>query len=287
MIVIFGASTDIGTRLAERLSRRELATRLVSRTVPGSLRADLSTGEGVDEALRGATTVVSCAHARFTAELVGKIPRSVTSTILVGSTWRYSKVPNKAADEVRAAEAIFLASRLNGIMLHPTMIYGGRQENNVPRLLELIRRSPIVPVPGGGNQIVQPIHIEDLVDCLDAAVSAEWKGPNVLAVGGPPVTWRKMASICADTIGKRRLIVNVPLRPVGVMFALLNKMGLRGFDPGIIWRFEEDTNVSMAELFRVLGVSPRDFDSGLKSAVAEWGADCNASGDISTREDEH
>jgi nucleoside-diphosphate-sugar epimerase len=272
MIVIFGASTDIGRRLAERLRRRELPIRLISRTTPGSRPADLSTGEGVDDALQGATTVVSCAHARFTAEIIRRIPDTVISTILVGSTWRYSKVPNEKAAEVRRAEAIFIASKLNGIMLHPTMIYGGQQENNISRLLKLIRRFPIVPVPGGGNRIVQPIYVEDLVDCLDAAVSVEWKGPNVLAVAGPPVTWKKMASICANTIGKQRLMVNVPLRPLGVMFSLLDKMGFKGFDPGIIWRFEEDTDVSTADLLRVLGVRPRDFDSGLKSAVVEWGA---------------
>jgi len=94
----------------------------------------------------------------------------------------------------------------------------------------------------------------------------------VLAVAGPPVTWRRMASICADTLGKRRLMVNVPLRPLGVVFSLLDKIGFRGFEPGIIWRFQEDTNVSTTDLHRVLGVSPRDFDSGLTSAVVDWGA---------------
>lgn len=270
MITIFGATTDIGRRLAERLDERELPVRLISRTAEGSFKADLSTGNGLDEALQGATTVVSCAHARFTAEIVRRIPGSVTSTILVGSAWRYSKVPNENADKVRRAEAIFLASKLNGIMLHPTMIYGGQQENNISRVLKLIKRFPIVPVPGGGNQIIQPIYIEDLVDCLDAAISAKWKGPNVLAVGGPPLTWKRMASICADTVGRQTLMVHVPLRPLDVIFSLLDKVGFKGFDPGIIRRFNEDTNVSTADLFRVLGVSPRDFDSGLRSAVVDW-----------------
>jgi len=51
-------------------------------------------------------------------------------------------------------------------MLHAAMIYGGSQENNVQRLLGAIRRFRTLPVPGGGRQIVQPIYIDDVVECL-------------------------------------------------------------------------------------------------------------------------
>jgi nucleoside-diphosphate-sugar epimerase len=152
------------------------------------------------------------------------------------------------------------------------MIYGGQQENNISRLLKLVNRFPIIPIPGGGRQTVQPIFIDDLVDCLDAALSTAWQGSNVLAVGGPPITWKKMALVCAETIGKKRLLVDIPLLPLGVMFTLLDKAGFKGFDPGMIWRFQEDTNVSLTDLFRVLGVNPRDFKAGLSAAISGWSA---------------
>ena len=66
-------------------------------------------------------------------------------------------------------------------------------------------------------------------------------------------------------------MVDVPVGPLGGMFSLLDKMGFKGFDPGIIWRFKEDTNISTADLFHELGVSPWDFESGLRSAVVDWG----------------
>jgi uncharacterized protein YbjT (DUF2867 family) len=122
--VIFGASTDIGQRLGARLRTANVIIRSISRSAPGCVAADLTTGEGVDRALEGAKVVISCAHARYTAKLIAALPSGVGHLVLMGSAWRYSRVPNPRADEVRRAEELFLASGLNGVMLHSAMIYG-------------------------------------------------------------------------------------------------------------------------------------------------------------------
>src|SRR5579871_5170203 len=196
MIVVFGSSSDIGRRLAERFAAAGLPCRRISRRIEGATPADLETGEGVPSALAGATTVVSCAHARFTKALLANLPEG-TKLVLTGSAWRYSRVPNSRAEQVRDAEAIFLASGFRGVMLHPAMIYGGDQENNIRRLLQAIRRFPVIPAPGVGNQTVCPIHVDDVVDCLFAAATREWKGARTIGIAGPPLTWRRMVELSA------------------------------------------------------------------------------------------
>ena len=138
MIVIFGASTDIGRRLASRLTDANLDFRRVSRSAGGDMQADLSTGAGVQAAMQGVDTVVSLAHSKFTGRILDAMPVTVSKVVLTGSAWRYSEVPNIRADQVRNAEALFLNRKCNGVMLHPTMIYGGEQENNIKRLLRAI-----------------------------------------------------------------------------------------------------------------------------------------------------
>jgi nucleoside-diphosphate-sugar epimerase len=155
MIVLFGASSDIGQRLHRRLEIAGLEVRKVSRRLPGGFKADLATRKGVDEVVKGADKVVSCAHARYTDTIL-KACAPGTPVVLTGSTWRFSKVPNPAADQVRAAERVFLAGSNPGVMLHSTMIYGGHQERNVQRLLSMLKRFPIIPIPGGGRQVVRP-----------------------------------------------------------------------------------------------------------------------------------
>ena len=73
----------------------------MSRRLPGGFKADLATLEGLDKAVEGADKVISCAHARYTEVILKACPPG-TPMVLTGSTWRFSKVPNLAPDQVRA-----------------------------------------------------------------------------------------------------------------------------------------------------------------------------------------
>jgi nucleoside-diphosphate-sugar epimerase len=265
VIVIFGASTDIGVRLAQRLLEAGLQVRPISRQ-----KADLETGDGLAEAIADSTVVVSCAHARHTQALLNAVPKTVEQIICTGSAWRYSAVKNSKADEVRQAEKQFLSSGRNGVMLHPTMIYGGNQERNIQRLLALIRKMPLIPAPGGGRQIVQPIYVDDVVASLFSAIKTAWDGPNILPIAGPPLQWREMVAICADAIGCKRNIVTVPLSPILVALSALNRMGINVIDSNVVRRFREDVKIPLGPMRDRLSVEPRDFRTGIALAVQGW-----------------
>src|SRR5947209_5016007 len=84
---------------------------------------------------------------------------------------------------------VLRASGRPGGMLHPTMIYGTRGEQNVQRLAAMLRRLPLVPLPGGGRNLVQPIHQDDVTRAIRAALDAAWDGPHALVIAGPkPMT---------------------------------------------------------------------------------------------------
>ena len=270
MFVIFGASTDIGRRLGARLRAANHAVRLISRSSPGCVAADLATGAGMDAALDGAKVVISCAHARFTGSLIDALPSEGQRLILMGSAWRYSHVPNPRADQVRTAEGLFLASGHNGAMLHSTMIYGGRQENNIQRLIRLLRRVPVIPTPGGGRHQIQPIYIDDVVSCLYSAALRDWQGANVVPIAGPRLTWREMVEHCVSAVGRRRMVFPVPAAPIIVALECLRRIGVTPIDPDVIRRFSENVDVPIGKMVEQFGLSPCDFASGIKLAVAEW-----------------
>jgi nucleoside-diphosphate-sugar epimerase len=269
LIVLFGASSDIGQRLQKKLESAGLEVRRVSRRLPDGFRADLATVEGVDEAVRGADKVVSCAHARYT-EVILKACAPATPVVLTGSTWRFSKVPNPAADQVRAAERLFLASGNPGVMLHSSMIYGGYQERNVQRLVSVLKRFPIIPIPGGGRQLVRPIYVDDLVECMFRAVQKVWDAPTAFAVAGPPITWRDMAAACAEAMALKRSFVTIPLSPAITLFEILRWMGVKAPNPDILRRFSESPEFSTQEMTSLLGVIPRPFEAGIRQAIRGW-----------------
>jgi uncharacterized protein YbjT (DUF2867 family) len=278
VIVIFGASSDLGRRVAQSLLDEGRRVRLISRN-PRNLdpRAehevgDLSGGCDLRPIMDGAERIVSCAHARHTAALLEALPADAPALVLTGSAWRYSMVPDPRGQAIRDAEAMFLASGRNGVILHPTMIYGGTQERNIQRLLGLIRQWPVLPAPGGGRHLVQPIHIEDAAACLLAAIRRDWGGPHAIALAGPTaMAWRDMARTCMKAIGIRRPIVPVPLGPAIGAIYLIQAIGFQPpVDGNVLRRFREDVNVPLAPMREQLGVVPRPFDIGLQQALLGW-----------------
>lgn len=274
-IVIFGASTDIGRRLALRLLDHGHRLKLVSRAPSGlDGRAEIVAGEiaGAKAIARDAEIVVSCAHARHTAELLSRLSPAVETVVLVGSMWRYSRVANKAADEVRQAEAVFVASGRAGVMLHPTMIYGGHQEQNIQRLLSTIRRLPVLPAPGGGAKLVQPIHVDDVAECLAAAAVKSWQPGTIVPIAGPrPIEWREMVRLCMQAEGRHRPIMPVSLRLLSAVSGALSALGVRSpLSDGQIARFTEDVSISVESMKSELAITPREFDVGIRQAVEGW-----------------
>jgi nucleoside-diphosphate-sugar epimerase len=87
------------------------------------------------------------------------------------------------------------------------MIYGGHQENNIQRLLGAVRRFPIIPAPGGGRQIVQPIYIDEVVECLFVAATTRWAARHVIGLAGKPLSWRTMVQVCAKSIDRRCAVI--------------------------------------------------------------------------------
>src|SRR5277367_4923261 len=148
---------------------RGIAPRVVDVTDPARLRS----------VLQDATRVVCCAHARHAAAVIGATPPEAR-LIFLGSTRKFTHWPDRHGNGVLAGEAAFSISGRSGVMLHPTMIYGAQGEDNVQRLAALLRRLPVVPLPGGGRALVQPIHQDDLTRCIVAALAIAWDGAHSL-----------------------------------------------------------------------------------------------------------
>ena len=146
-------------------------------------QADLRAPDALRAALAGATRIVSCAHARHAGAIIAAAPAEAV-LVLLGSTRKFTRWPDAHGNGVLAGEAALLQSGRTGVMLHPTMIYGAQGENNVQRLARLLRRLPVMPLPGGGKFLVQPIHQSDVTRCIRAALDHVWTGPRAVVIAG-------------------------------------------------------------------------------------------------------
>ena len=56
-------------------------------------------------------------------------------------------------------------------MLQPSIMFGGPDSAFVHAMAGLVRRAPVVPVPGDGQLLLQLVWVEDVARCLVALVA--------------------------------------------------------------------------------------------------------------------
>ena len=231
----------------------------------GALQADLRDAGALREALAGASRIVSCAHARFAPAIIAAAPPAA-KLVLLGSTRKFTRWPDAHGNGVLAGEAALMSSGRSGVMLHPTMIYGAQGEDNVQRLAALLRKLPVMPLPGGGRFLVQPIHQSDVTASIRAALDRAWEGANSLVIAGPePLRYADFVRAVAAAAGLRRpWIMPFPAWPL-IAAARLTKhvSALPTVQPEEIRRLLEDKAFDVGPMRTTLGVEPAPLSRGL------------------------
>lgn len=284
-IVVLGATSAIGRRVVAQLcdlGHSVVATsRSPERVGQIDRRAETAITSIEDTAtlaplLASAERIINIAHASTIEQLLTHLPQTCQRLIVVGSTRRDSKVPDRGAEEVRHGEAVFLRSNLPGVMLHPTMIYGGGSERNISRILTLVRRWPrwlplLWPVPDGGKTLVQPVYFEDVASAIVAAVTTELSLARTIVIAGPrPFPLAEMLHDCALVCGRRLRILPVPAGVLTSAARLISVFSKKcPFSVAEIQRSREDKAYDIEVLRSQLGIEPRPFADGVRLLGAE------------------
>ena len=260
------------------LARSEAATETVQRLgavpIPGDLDDECSilgacAGARADVLLNIAS--LGFGHAPtivHAAEEVG-----FSHCVFVSTTAVETKL-NAPSKRIRLdAEATVSASSLSWTIIRPTMIYGAPGDRNIERLLAALKRLPVLPLPGGGRRLQQPVHVDDLAQAVSEACGAGASVRRTYSVAGPdPIAFRVLVEQAKQAVDSRTRLIPVPLGP---LIGLTRLYGRVSSSPRIkveqLERLAEDKAFSIDAARSDLGFDPRPFDSGVRQeAVALW-----------------
>jgi len=193
-------------------------------------------------------------------------------SVFVSTTAVTTSLP-AASKRVRlAAEQCIRSSRLDWTIVRPTMIYGASGDRNLSRLLTVLRRTPVLPVPGGGTRL-QPVHVADLADAILTATERASAVGRTYDVAGPhPLTLAELLAISAGAVNGRTRFVPVPLAPVVTAIRGYERLSKR---PRIraeqVLRLAEDKAFAIDDAVRDLGYAPRPFAAGILAEACAMG----------------
>jgi uncharacterized protein YbjT (DUF2867 family) len=205
--------------------------------------------------------------------IVAAAERAGMSRAVFVSTTAVTTALSARSKEIRlAAERRVRDSALEWTILRPTMIYGDPGDRNLSRLLLLLRRAPVLPVPGGGH-LQQPVHVADVADAVLAAVRCPAAAARTYDVAGPePLTFAELLRISARAVASRTRFFPIPLLPV-IAAAGVHEM-LSG-SPRIrveqVRRLAEDKAFAIDDAARDLAYAPRSFADGIGAEARTMG----------------
>ena len=257
--------------LARSATAAERLTELGAAVVFGDLDDPLSTDQAFADS--GAGTLVNLASLGF-----GHAPTVVAAAeeagmkraVFVSTTAIFTSLNAASAEMRRGAEEMVFASALEWTVIRPAMIYGTPSDRNMVRLLSLLRRTPFVPVPGGGHRLQQPVHVEDLAQAVAAALDTPVAIAKAYEVAGPePVTFRQVIEQAAEAVGRQARLLPVPLAPLVASLRIYESCVDR---PRIkaeqLERLAEDKAFDISAARQDLAFEPRPFADGIRQEAA-------------------
>jgi len=243
------------------------------------IKGDVTTGEGMDELLVGRDALIhlvgiirekgsntfEAAHHRAAVNALETAGRHGVRRVLHMSALgarkdavsRYHKTKWKGEEAVRA-------SGLSWTIFRPSIIFGpGGSFVNL--LASLMRKTPVVFYPGSGENLMQPVSVQDVARSFADSLEKESTSGRVLELGGPKIyKFKQLLNIIAEVINKKRLFIGIPsvilLPAVRVSDALKLSVPLSA-DQLIM--LGEDNVVSDPSGMELLGFEFTEFSEGI------------------------
>lgn len=285
LVAVTGATGFVGSRVVERLLRRDHEVRILTRNperagwlrdrgvevVAGGVESQsplraLVAGAGAVVHLVGIIVEVAGqtferVHVSGTRNVLGAareagVPRLVHMSALGARPDREATAYHRTK---AAAEELVRTSGVSHAILRPSLI-AGQGSPPLRMMVDMLRLSPVVPVIGDGKYQMQPVAIEDVAEVFAVAVEKPDIRGTFDVAGLDALTYHEMLDLFERALGVKRRRVPVPVGMV--RFAAYAGMALPNLNPitpdQLTMLIEGNTTTNNA-IESTFGVAPRRF----------------------------
>jgi len=302
LVLVTGATGYVGRRLLPHLVEAGVRVRALARD-PGAaewpdgveaVRGDITEPDSLPPALEGVDVVVHLAavtadrkpppggydavNADGTAALAtAAAAASVRGFVLMGGIDNSTGTPGPYLAGRRRGEAAVRDSGIPWALLQPSIMFGGEDAAFVKAMRDLVRRAPIVPVPGDGRVRLQLIHVEDVCACLGQLATrgfghlatrpvgqmatAESLAGRAYPIGGAEIlTYDEVLDVVGEALGKHKVRkAHVPTGLVAIQARLLQVLPRPPVTPAALELFAADNVAEPNTIREVFSVEPKGF----------------------------
>jgi len=287
MILVTGATGFIGRVLVRQLTETGQHVRVLLRPSPQSPRLPkgvpvevavvaLNDARGLRAALRGVDHIYHLASAAaqgrrgnlFTTDIEGT--RTLAQVAADAEIERFIFLSHLGADRASAfpvhkskgiAEEHIRKSGVPHTIIRSSIVFGP-EDGFTSALANILRFSPgIMPIPGDGRTLLQPLWVEDLVTCLTWALQNPDMANQTYDIGGGEYfTLRQVMETIMNVTHIHRILMPMPLPYMRALVVLLDSVA-RQLDASTYWIDYVSVNRTcpVENLPRTFGLMPARF----------------------------
>ena len=161
-----------------------------------------------------------------------------------------------------AADEVLRGCSLDWFILRPSLVYGAGSRSMA--LFERLASLPVIPLVSGGRQMLQPVHIDDLVELVLNCLSSARSRITLDVVGAKPVCLKDWLSLIRCAAGKREARVLPVPYVLGLAASYISRYFSPLVQPDNLRMLQAGNTADPSPVAVMLGHMPVDIETGWK-----------------------
>ncbi|MEA5421456.1 NAD(P)H-binding protein [Spirulina sp. CCNP1310] len=281
-ILLTGATGFTGGFVCQRLINEQIPFDCLIRSSSNSkklldlglncVEADLNDLNSLNQVLPNYEILINVASIGFgaAATIVQACEKSgIERAIFVSTTAIFTHL-NASSKAVRlAAERTIKESALNYTILRPTMIYGTPEDRNMIRLLQFLKKFPVIPIFGNGEFLQQPVHVEDVAGAIVQVIDCPQTYRQEYNISGKhSLTYNQIIEIASQLLERKTIRIHIPVALATKCIKTIQSLGLKfPITEEQILRLNEHKNFDHSLAHQDFGYLPRSFEEGIHQEI--------------------
>lgn len=127
-----------------------------------------------------------------------------SSTLVTSASDAYS-------ESKKQCEEVIKKSGVNYTILRIAPVFGAGDRTNLTRLIELIRDGKAIPIPGDGKQLIQPTHVDDVVEAIESSILNTECFNKTSVIAGNPITLKEFIDSVSKIVHRNAKSIHIPI----------------------------------------------------------------------------
>jgi NADH dehydrogenase len=244
------------------------------------VKADITDGRGLDEAVAGADCVMNlvgllfergrysfdAAHVQGAEHVIAACKRAGVKQYLHMSALGAGKIPaSHYARSKGEAEGRVRQSGLSWTIVRPSIIFGAG-DSFFNKFKQMSAMMPILPVIAGATRF-QPVWVEDVARVFVGCIGNRHAGSKTYELGGPKrYSFHELLAMLMKVLGRRRLLLPVPPFAARLMAMVMQWLPVPPLTPDQLAMLQRD-NVVEGEAYPTEFGEPAELEAVLPTYI--------------------